>query len=95
MVALPERVLLFGGGEFELNLKLRRIDIMTSIIIKTLYKLAVLYLTLAVLFLAALGIELTSYVLHIPTWVVWLVMGVIASVWAIVETVLERREGGR
>lgn len=62
------------------------------IIIKALEKLVALFLALAVVFMAVLGIQLTSYVLHIPTWVVWLVMGVIASVWAIVETVLERRE---
>lgn len=65
---------------------------MTSIIIKTLYKLAALYLTLAVVFLAALGIELTSYALHIPSWAVWLIMAVIAVVWTMVETVIERRE---
>lgn len=62
------------------------------IIIKTLYKLAVLYLTFAVVFLAALGIELTSLALHIPSWVVWLVMAVIAALWAIVDTVLEKWE---
>ena len=66
---------------------------MTNIIIKTLYKLATLYLTFAVVFLAALGIELTSYALHIPSWAVWLAMAVIAVVWAIVETVIERRDG--
>ena len=68
---------------------------MINIIIKTLYKLAVLYLTFAVVFLAALGIELTSYALHIPSWVVWLVMAVIAVVWTVIEAAIERREGDR
>lgn len=64
------------------------------IIIKALEKLAALFLALTVVFMAVLGIELMSYALHIPSWVVWLVMAVIASVWAIVETVLERRDKG-
>lgn len=68
---------------------------MINIIIKALYKLAALYLTFAVVFLAALGIELTSFVLHIPSWVVWMIMAVIAAVWTMVETVIERREGDR
>ena len=56
------------------------------IIIKALEKLAALFIALAVVFLAVLGIELTSYVLHIPTWVVWLIMAVIAVVWTMIET---------
>lgn len=65
---------------------------MINIIIKTLYKLAALYLTFAVVFLAVLGIELTSFFLHIPSRAVWLIMAVIAALWAIVDTVLEKWE---
>ena len=65
------------------------------IIIKALEKLAALFLALAVVFLAALGIELTSYALHIPTWAVWLIMAVIAVVWTMIEAAIERREGDR
>lgn len=68
---------------------------MINIIIKAVEKLAALFLALAVVFMAVLGIQLTSYVLHIPAWVVWVVMGVIASVWTVIETALERREGNR
>ena len=66
---------------------------MINIVIKALEKLAALFLALAVVFMAVLGIQLTSYVLHIPAWVVWLIMAVIAVVWAMIETELERREG--
>ena len=65
------------------------------IIIKALEKLAALSLALAVIFLAALGIELTSFVLHIPSWVVWMIMAVIAVVWTMIEAAIERREGDR
>lgn len=68
---------------------------MINIIIKALEKLAALFLALAVLFLAVFGLELTSYVLHIPTWAVWLAMAVIAVVWTMIETSLERREDDR
>lgn len=66
---------------------------MISIIIKALEKLAALFLALAVLFLAVFGMYLTAFSLHIPTWAVWLIMAVIAAVWTMIETVIERREG--
>lgn len=68
---------------------------MINIIIKALEKLAALFTALAILFLAVFGLELTSYVLHIPSWGVWMIMAVIAAVWTMVETVIERREGDR
>lgn len=65
---------------------------MINVIIKTLYKLAALYLTFAVVFLAVLGIELTSFFLHIPSRAVWLTMAVIAVLWTMIETVIDRRD---
>lgn len=65
---------------------------MINIIIKAIEKLAALFLALAVVFMSVLGIELTSYVLRIPSWVVCLAMVVIAVLWAVMDTVVERRE---
>ena len=65
---------------------------MINIIIKAVEKLAALFLALAVVFMAVLGIQLTSYVLHIPAWVVWLIMAVIAVLWAVMDVVRERRK---
>ena len=62
------------------------------IIIKALEKLAALFLALTVVFMAVLGIELMSYALHIPAWVVLLAMVVIAVLWAVMDVVIERRE---
>ena len=64
-----------------------------KILIKFLDKITVLFMIVALAAVMFFGTELMSWSIRVPSWVVLVAALLIAALWAIVDTVLERREG--
>lgn len=66
-----------------------------KILIKFLDKITVLFMIVALAAVMFFGTELISWSIRIPSWVVLVAALLIAALWAIVDTVLEKWEGDR
>lgn len=63
-----------------------------KILIKFLDKITVLFMIVALAAVMFFGTELISWSIRIPSWVVLVAALLIAALWAIVDTVLEKWE---